>query len=483
MQLNPIIEKFYLSILDYAGITIRDNIFVNKNEKVGEITIDGKYLTLPYFDNLKNPGDKIIFHPLNENYTNPETSVFNIYKRRLVLELNLRLSSLIVSLISVGSNVELQQKIKSSKLIEMISNIGEVDYPLIETFLSMSVASKKVNEEAYLFDIFLKKNGEINDVPYAAIGKINFLIYNEIIKAIQDKEHNKKVFGFKFPSKKYLMALENILRAIFPSIDRPENYMEGTDNKIFRYLNILLLTSYQISHRINEIADLLEELNEPSLNLEEIRSNLEWAQYLEQLYGMANEIRLIPSQTDISIESNKLKLDESKASTATPTISQTPPQFDPSRIQSTQQVQSQPVYPQTNQQHQLTPEEIIRNSLGPVPPTPMTNLGTMVPIQQPLQQVYTPSWIMQEQIRSGQVLQPQMQQVITPQGMMMVPIQQPQMQQVMPNQFMPNQGPVVIPVQSTEQNTPVAVPVYNKDQGSSLQINPHFMYGNRAPWS
>jgi hypothetical protein len=65
-------EKFYLSMLSYAGLSYDDAIIKNTNHDLGPITIDGKHLTLPYFDNLKNPGDRLIFHPLNENYTNPE---------------------------------------------------------------------------------------------------------------------------------------------------------------------------------------------------------------------------------------------------------------------------------------------------------------------------------------------------------------------------------------------------------------------------
>jgi len=494
MQLNPTMEKFYLSILDYAGMKLENNAFENKSEKLGPITIDDRKLTLPYFDNLKNPENKIIFHPLNENYTSPETTVFNLFKRRLVLELNLRLSSLIVSLISVASDVQLQQKIKSSKLIELVSGIGEVDLGLIDTFLDASKASRKVNDEGFLLDVFLKKNGEINDTPYAAIGKVNFVFFNEITRALSEKG-DYRIFGYK-ATKKALLAFDNIFRTIFPSIDSPETFMEGTDNKVFRYLNILLRTSYQISHRINEVVGLLQELNEPTLNLDEIKSNLEWVECLEDLYSMSSEIRLIPNQLDLSVESNKLKLDESKASAAAPATAQTQaPQFDPSRAQAASQPQAQPAYPQAAQApRQLTPEEIIRGSIGPVVAQPMMQPGMMQPgmmmAGQPMQQTsFTPSWVLQEQMRTGQVpqqqmqpvmqpmqpMQPMMQTVMTPQGVMMVPQQQMQpvmqsMGQPMMQQVMTPQGPMLVPVQQQPQET-------------SLQINPHFIQQrSAAPW-
>lgn len=71
VSLNPTIEKFYLSILDYSGLKYENSIICHKDEKLGDITIDNKHLTLPYFENLKNPDNKIIFHPLNENYLIP----------------------------------------------------------------------------------------------------------------------------------------------------------------------------------------------------------------------------------------------------------------------------------------------------------------------------------------------------------------------------------------------------------------------------
>ena len=147
-SLNPVIEKFYFGILGYAGLEHMDSVIVNKNDKLGELTINDKHLALPYLEVLKNPENKVIFHPLNENFTSPETSVFNMFKKRLVLELNLRLSSLFVSLISLASDVQLQQKVKKSNLLQLVAAMGEVDITTVEHFLSAVKASRKVNDEA-----------------------------------------------------------------------------------------------------------------------------------------------------------------------------------------------------------------------------------------------------------------------------------------------------------------------------------------------
>lgn len=503
MQLHPTMDKFYLSILDYAGMKVENGIFVNKNEKIGDMTIDDRHLAMPYFDNMKNPENRMIFHPLNENYTNPETTQFNLFKRRLVLELNLRLSSLMVSLVGVAGDVKLQQRIKSSKLIEMVSSIGEVEIAVVESFLAATTASKKVNGEAFLFDIYLKKNGEINDTPYAAIGKLNFLMFNEVNRAL--KEGDYKVFGKKL-SKKDLLPMDTLFRVVFPTIDDPNSYTEGTDNKVFRYLNILLKTSYQVAARMNEIADMLEELNEPALNLEEIRSNLDWVGCLEELYGMSSEIRLIPSQTDLLVEAKKMKLDESKASAATPS-SGTPaqaPAFDPSRAQQpapmasvampaapAMQPMMQPQMQQAQPAQPLSPEDIIRGSMGGGGMMPQMMPQQMMPMMgQPMMQpqMQVPQWVLQEQMRTGQVQQPMQQMPQMMPGVM--PMMQGQMPQMMPQQQMQPQiintpqGPMImtpqgmVPAQMMQGQQMMQQPV---QQG--LAINPHFMTRSAAPFN
>lgn len=437
-QLNPIIEKFYLSILSYAGLCYDDNIIKNTNNDFGPITIDGKYLTLPYFDNLKNPNGRMIFHPLNENYTNPENTVFNFYKKRLVLELNLKLSYIIINLITVASDVQMQQKIKSSKLINIISNIGETDMILIENFANVMRASKKINSESFLFDIFLKKNGEINGTPYAAIGKINFIAANEIAKSLEEKDREYKVFGYKL-RKKDLLALLNIFNILFPDFGDKVKYMEGTDNKIFRYTNILLKTSYMIAERLNELCNLMEELKEPTLKLVDSYSDLDWVSTLEDLYGMANEIRLIPNQLDLSVESqHKLNVDESRSAIAEAAQSVSRTEFTPAAVPAQQpQVQQQTIQQQQSQPQALSAEDIIKGNLM-MPNSPTTMMPGMMPGMVPamtpgmMQQQYfsQPTWIQQEIMRSNMpaagvmpnnmVMTPNGPAILTPNGYMPV---------------------------------------------------------------
>ena len=500
MQLNPVMEEFYLSILKYAGLKYENDKVENINPKFGDFTVADKPIALPYFDTLKNPNGKLIFHPLNENYTMPETSLFNLYRERLLVELNLRLSSLVVSLIAVASDIQLQQRVKSQELLELISSIGEADISMSEAFLHMVKASKKARNTGFIFDVFLKKNGEVNGTPYGAIGKVNFVLYNEIVKSIEDKTMEYKVFGTKV-RKKDLLVIKNIFNTIFPEIDTPEKYTEGTDNKIFRYLNILLKVTYPISRRMNSIANMLEELKDASLHVEDIQSDLVWANTLEKLYSMATEIRLIPNQTNTSVEGARLHVDESKAKqsppqtqqiqTPQPTVNTNPPMFNPNSVPSVQQQQQpqqlqQPVQVQQPQQQpprQLTAEEIIRGNLmgGIQPQQPMTPMQyPMMTGQIPMQQQPMPTWMQMELMKSGQMPTQQQPQVpmnlVQQQPAMMgqMPIQQPMYPQQMQ---MMGQMPIQQPMYPQQIQMMGQMPM---QQQGGLEVNPMFLSGNSA---
>ena len=471
-SLNPTIEKFYLDILDFAGLKSENAKIVNKDDTLGDITIDAAHLYLPYYEVLKNPPGHI-FHLLNENYANPETSQFKTYKSRLTLELNLKLSYMIINLVTIANDSILQNKVKSTKLIELLTNIGEIDMGVIDTFMQLIKASKKVNETGYLVDIYLKKNGSIGNDTFSAIGKINFKFYKEIVKALADKENGYRAFGVKC-KKKDLVALCNIFEVLFDDINNEEKYTCGTDNRIFRFLDVLLRSAYIVASKINDLTELLSGIDDESLRISECKFNLDWVETLPKLYNMAQEIRLIPSQTNIEQET-KHKLADYKSdkdnsvvndtNTYTPQqppqvnqpqVSQPQPQsFNPNMVAMTN-AQNTAVAPQpqnTQPPQPLSPEDIIKASLNapqyPVAPNvammqPMPMMQPMMPQQLMMPQQPVPSWVM---------------------------AQSPQMQPMYPMQPMQPMQPMMQPMQPMQ---PMMQPMM---PASSLQLNPMFLQG------
>lgn len=448
-RLDKDIEGFYLAILDYAGMELDDHeVVVNKNNNLGDISLDDKPIALPYFETLKNPQGKTIFHLLNESYPKPETALFALYKDRLTLEINLRLSDLFTDLISVASDTTIQRKIKSPELLEIVTTIGEVDVSILEGILKAFRAAAKENNTGYIVDFFLKKNGMFNEVPYAAIGKVTFKTFNEIASQLEETGGDYNLYGTKL-RKKDLLALYGLYRAVFPHIDDQDAYTETTDNKAFRYLNILLKTTYLVSARINHIASLLDALKVSSLDTSRYATEDTWVNYLEPLYKKVDAIRLIPNQTDIISEAKRLNVDETNVKNVQqvqqPVPQQQvaqqvpqPPQFQPQQLQQQQQMQQQPAQQQVATEPS-SPNDILyalRNQGGA---GQVGNMGYQQPMmnpmqfqqpmqmQMPVQQAPLPQWMLEEQMKQQMQQQAQMQAQMQPQMQMQMPMHPMQM--------------------------------------------------------
>lgn len=302
--LDPTIETFYKSILTYAGLEYdsEKNFVINSNPKFGDFTVNGKKVTLPYEANLKHPNGRSIFHPLNENFLSPESPLFLLYKKRLVCELNTKLACLIISLINVANSTDLQNKLTNSRVISLVSGIKHSDMTLIENFMLALSKSKTKNEEAFLFDIFLKKNGSIKDVPFAATGKILFNMPKEIDKSLKAETKDNHVFGAKLRIND-LQSLDVIFKSLFGDEKTQAEFIEGTDNKVFRYLNILLTTSYMVTNIINDIALALKEIDDGTLGISEAIVSVDWLEHLPEIYKKTDQIRRIPNQDEMTVTS------------------------------------------------------------------------------------------------------------------------------------------------------------------------------------
>lgn len=457
MEMHDKLESFYKDILDYAGLKLDKGVITHVNEKLDGFSIDDKPLTLPYFSSLKNPSGRHIFHPLNENYANAENAQFNLYRAKLAFEINLRLSNLFLAIIRVSSDVMLQQRAKSSKLIELLSSVQETDMTTAEAFVRVVKAAQTKAKESFMVDFYLKKNGEVDGTPYSAIGKVNFHLYRELVKALEDKDEYR-VYGCKI-RKKDVLSFINIFQAVFPDIDNTERYVIGTDHKPFRMFNALLLTTHQIAFIINNTVGLLNEIEEPSLALEDSVSNLKWGEIIEDVYNLTPEIRSIPNQTNIEVQSHQLKVKEPKLIEQPATQPQqalpvylppweTQPQqpTQPQQVAQPQQVYQPPQQqqPQVLQQPQaLSPEDIIRGGIARQQSAPMMNgfpqQGFM---QQPqFANNFAPSPYSQPQFNQPQVMgMSMMQPQFVQQGMMPMQSMQPQFVQpgMMPMETMAN---------------------------------------------
>lgn len=307
-------DDFYLAILHYAGLTYNGEFITAVDEKLGTISIDGKKLTLPYKDNLRNPNGRHIFHPLNENFTTPETAFLTTYTKLLTLNICNKLTGVLANLVRLMADIELQKRVKSTALINIVSNLPEADEKSIGELPSIIKAAIKSKSSEYFFSVFVKKNGVLKDTPYSAIGKINFSFYKEIVRAIDDGDY--KVYGYK-SRKKDLLLLRDIFTSIFQDVDKEDAYSIGTDHKPFRYFNAVLLATGDVAKCINDVVELLKDVDDPSMDLDKCTVDLAWVGLIKDMYESTEAIRAIPIQTSGKVESKRLNIKELEKPVAT----------------------------------------------------------------------------------------------------------------------------------------------------------------------
>lgn len=422
------IERFYLSILDYAGLKYNHNEhkIENKNEEYGEFKVNGKYVALPYDEVLRNLSlEREIFHPLRENYLDPETNLMLIYRKRLELEINTKLCTLITNLITAASNPE---KIKNPDLVHILADIKSVNMQSLENFLKIIKKSIEEREEHYIYDTYIKRTGEIKGVLYACIGKIDFSLYKDIVKSLNDQSYS--LYNVKL-RKMDLLCYSSLFESIFPNISDEDLYSVGVDNKLFRYLETLLLLNRLVSSRINEVSLMLKNVEIEDLDYEFSISDHTWYDLLNDIRDMEREIKLIPS----IINPNEVKTNIKKYQEQILNQSSNPPFNKQDKVeQHGQLVNPPPIHSVTNQQQQplpqkeIGPEDVIRQQLQqsqfypnymqpypyqqgyqqppPIPPNPPFPPPQYPPQYPPYQQPYPYPPYPQQQFYNPYVQQP-----------------------------------------------------------------------------
>jgi hypothetical protein len=330
------------------------------------------------------------------------------------------------------------------------------------------------HEDGFIVDFVLSKKPN-NKFKYAsAVGFVKFNLYQDIVQALESKEYKL----YKQPVRK--RDLEN-LKAIHEHIfhgNLLEDYHEETENKRFRYLTILLKTSYLVASVVNKYIDLInsdlklkgEDRIEPL--------NTDWVDIIQQVYELDKEIRLIPNQDEVTetkshnseevIRPSRLKLDEEdlkniqinapmQQQTNTPTQVQQQPIYTPTQPLVQPQLQQPIAQPAPVQQQPLDPLQVLKQASM----QPQGMYQQPVPMQQPMpmstyqQQAPVPLW-MQREIMSANTPQPGMMNQMPMQQPMGYPQQAQQGLMYMqtpngvmpysPNQgMMPNQGMPMYP--------------------------------------
>lgn len=284
----------YNSILSAAGYVVDAEGYVSVNNKLftGDenqpALIDGKRLVLPTEDHLRNPSDaKIIFHPLKEQSIHGESKVFTNLRESLSTRLSFTYAIIINSLITLGKD-SAKHKHLTPDQADFLSAVRDItnDTDIVFTEL-FKRASKEIGGNCFL-NIFMKKNGIVDDINYVRVGVVMFPFYEELIKE-QDK-----YFGYTIKSKKDRQTIIRLLEYVMPGIAKAGSYNVGNNSKVAPYMGALLGCSKSIVDMLNYQLNLYNTFIDASYKDMLIDDN--WVDCMDNEATLINEIRMIPMQ-------------------------------------------------------------------------------------------------------------------------------------------------------------------------------------------
>lgn len=283
------ILDLYTSILKATGLQVDKDGFISFVAGDGSkpITIDGKPLVLPNDTQLAN-GDwsnRVGFHPLMENILKGESEVLSKLRSCANLRLNMSLGILLYEMLVISTSVDQHAKLTPQQS-EFLSITKTADERTLADVKKLLHAMPMGSAKQCIVNLYLKRGGAVGARKYARVGIVNFPLYEELTR----KDYDNHVFGVKLRVKDRPMLIE-LLKFIFPEIDKPEAYNRGSDSKVAPYLEAFMHSFGAVAAPINDLVDNYKNVLDDPKSLE---IDAEWVEPLEELENMGAQIRMIP---------------------------------------------------------------------------------------------------------------------------------------------------------------------------------------------
>lgn len=288
----------YKQVLACAGMVVDDEGFISVKSKDGPkpALIDGKRLVMPYVNQLRS-GDtdtRIIFHPLRENIMKGESEVITKLRTMINIKLNYTFGAIALQLLNLTSSPADQGKLNPFQS-EMLSEIGPVGSNISVKFTSILMHAIKQHADRGFINIFLRKGGSVKGVKYSRVGAVTFPFMEELAK------EQASYYGTEL-SKKDKLALQNLMKYMFPDIDKPEAYYKGSSNEVAPFMDCLMNSIYGVAGRLN---DLLELFSGIIVGGEDLIMEADWVETFKgDLSELLTQIREIPLQATTDGRSN-----------------------------------------------------------------------------------------------------------------------------------------------------------------------------------
>lgn len=281
--------KFYQSILSLGSLSADSDGLVSC--KVGDLTmpftVKDARLALPTRENLKSPGDKVIFHPARENTLRAtESEVMQRYRGAINTRLNYVVGCLVGELLTVVSSVDEHRKLTPDQS-RLLSEVASADEDTLIRFGKIVQASKKSTDASKAFvNIYLKKLAVIDGKNYKRGAIVSFPFFEELVKK------PKNMHGVTLRNRD-VEAYINLFKFIFPGIEQPGSYNQGSNSDLCPYLHALLLGVMKVGEPINSV---VEEYRAFLALSDEYVFNDDWVDTAQNIHVLLPDINMIPSQ-------------------------------------------------------------------------------------------------------------------------------------------------------------------------------------------
>lgn len=284
----------YRSLLKYAKLDSTEDGYVIYRKKDGTQTpfkVGKLSAILPTPERLRaiQHEKEIVFNPLRELTFRAETDIYRAYAKALMIALNVTYGHVASSLFQIAGSPDQHSRLSESQLNYILA-LPEADEKTAVEFATNMVTGLKSSPENFFVSIFVRKGGEYEKKKYKRVG-VTFFPFYEALK--------KKEGKWGRLSKKNYTSFVQMCEVLFPEMSVDEAYNFPTDSNLAPGFECLVKTSAKLADRLNQVMDDFASFIPEA---EDLKFDMLWCDYLEQIEQLTLEVNKIPAQTSNTME-------------------------------------------------------------------------------------------------------------------------------------------------------------------------------------
>lgn len=287
----------------YRSMLAVGNLYADSNGHISAVVSDkkepvlvkGKSLVLPTDEQLAVPNweNRVAFNPLQESIMRDESAVVEVFRQKINVRLNWTCAILTFELMRIAASPGEHAKLNPDQS-EFLSRVKNTDEKTLKTMEALMGAMPFDNPLRSWVSIFLKKGGILRGVKHSRVGIVSFPLWEELsqveVKDGKTKYKTDNVFGVSVRVKDR-DTLRELVKYIFPQVDKPEAYNCASDSKIAPFVEALMHTVQTVAGPINDVIELFRnQLSDP----DKLLIPADWVEAFNSLETYEDDIRSIP---------------------------------------------------------------------------------------------------------------------------------------------------------------------------------------------